>query len=322
MGIFQNIKYQYKLKSLKEMFKESNYKDLNSNFKNFCKEDIESGLKLLRVYMQDILKITAEQRILNDNIILINSFNPNDSKVVTNFLEYYLKKTNQKNYLISTYKDQQFKIFEKLKKNDRYEEIDFFENSIFYQALLTFLDDIEMKILENNAAFFSSPTNLNFTNTRLTRCYFLIVEHPYKTYEFYKQILKSKDLAMNEFLNLDTLPLVAKKNKMEFSMPRKSWGVFHNSWSDPNVLNTLRGAIIKKETLYDDPVDFYASVILHLRQSNYLIPVDYKIIDEYVSLASASTNMNLLADSISNKERKMINRDVENISEQLSYYLN
>ena len=321
MSIIQNIKYQYKLKSLQEMFKNSNYKDINSSLRNFCKENTETGLKLLRVFIQDILKVTADQKILNDNIILINSFNPNDSKVVTNFLEYYLKKTNQKSYLVSSYTEQQFKIFEKLKKIERYEEVDFFENSIFYQALLTYLDDIEIKILENNSAFFSSPSNLNFTNTRLTRCYLLIVDHPYKTYEFYKQTLKSKDLAMNELLNLDTLPLLAKRDKIEISIPRKSWGIYHNSWVDPNVLNTLRGAIIKKETLHDDPSEFYASIILHLRQSNYLIPLNYNVIDEYVSATSASTKKSLVSDYISNKEKKMINREVKNIAEQLSYSL-
>ena len=106
---------------------------------------------------------------------------------------------------------------------------------------------------------------------------------------------------MNEFLNLDNLPLVIKKDGFMFSIPRKSWQTFHNSWSDPNVLNTLRGAILKKEVLNTDPGEFFASIILHLRQSNYLIPLDYKLIDNYVSNFSDTFSEPEFSNAISNK---------------------
>ena len=74
MGIIQNIKYQYKLKSLEELFKNSNFKELNISLINYCKKDPQDCLKLLKIFMKDILNITSEQKILNDNIIFVNSY--------------------------------------------------------------------------------------------------------------------------------------------------------------------------------------------------------------------------------------------------------
>lgn len=321
MGIIQNIKYQYRLKSLEELFKNSNFKELNISLINYCKKDPQDCLKLLKIFMKDILNITSDQKILNDNIIFVNSYDLDDGKILTDFIDFYLKKIGEKNFLISNYQDQQLYIFEKLQKSEKYYENDFFENSIFYQSLLTLLNENEIKILRNQSAFFSTHSNLNFTNTRLTKCYFLIIDHPYKAYEKYKAKYQSKDLAMNEFLNLDNLPLMIKKDELEFSIPRKSWQIFHNSWSDPNVVNTLRGAILKKEVLNTDPGEFFASIILHLRQSNFLIPLDYKLIDNYVSNFSDTFSESEFSNTLSNKEKKLLDRQIEQVSEHLDYIL-
>lgn len=321
MGIIQNIKYQYKFKLLEDLFKNSNFKDINLNFSSYSKDNPEECLKLLKSFIKSILEITTDQKILNDNLVLINSYDRDDGKLVTDFLNFYLGSIEEKNFLITTYQDQQFEILNKLKKTGIYDENDFFDNSLFYQALMTFIDEEKIKILQNHSSFFSTQSNLNFTNSRLTKCYFLIIDHPYKAYESLKEKIDSKDMAMNEFLNLDNKPFIEKKDGIEISIPRKSWQIFHNSWSDPNVLNTLRGAIIKKESLYSDPEEFFTSVILHLRQSNYEIPLKYNLIDQYISNNLKILENDYQSSNLSNKEKKMIDREINQASDNLGFIL-
>ena len=146
MSIIQNIKYQYKLKLLEDSFKNSNFEDINLNFIKYSKENPEECLKLLTVFIKNILEITSDQKILNDNIILINSYFHEDGKIITDFLNFYFSIDDDKNVLISTYQDQQFEILKKLKKTHVYDENDFFDNSIFYQALKDFYSSSKIQI--------------------------------------------------------------------------------------------------------------------------------------------------------------------------------
>ena len=62
-------------------------------------------------------------------------------------------------------------------------------------------------------------------------------------------------------------------------------------------------------------MNFYASIILHLRQSGFEIPLDYSLISDFISLnPSQEMNENL---DISNHEKKALKRYIENISENL-----
>ena len=190
---------------------------------------------------------------------------------------------------------------------------------MYYQSILTYLKKDIVQFLTNQFAFFSTNTDLNFTNTRLTKCYFLLIEHPYKVYQKYKNKLKSKDLALNEFLNLDNKPLTYNYENLNMMVTRKDWSTYNSSWSDPNVTNTLRGAFLKKEEYLESPDEFFASIILHLRQSGYDIPLNYSLIAEYVS---NKVNLQEHEDiNISNHEKKSLKKQIESVSEHLGYDL-
>ena len=76
---------------------------------------------------------------------------------------------------------------------------------------------------------------------------------------------------------------------------------------------------MKKEEFYDNPEEFFASIILHLRQSNFDIPLDYSLINEYVS--KIKTNIEPQAINISNREKKALKKYVEIISDNFGYEL-
>ena len=77
-------------------------------------------------------------------------------------------------------------LLDELKNEKNITADDLFQNTLFYQAILTYLKSETVQFLNNQHAFFSTPTDLNFTNTRITRCYFLLIDHPYTSYKTYK----------------------------------------------------------------------------------------------------------------------------------------
>ncbi|OUW68712.1 MAG: hypothetical protein CBD62_01330 [Candidatus Pelagibacter sp. TMED202] len=319
MKIIQNIKYQYQLKLLEDLFKENKFSEINSHLSEYCKKSPINGYNLLKKFIPQILNITSEEKILNDNIVLINSFEKSDCEIISKFIDYYLSKIRFTNYEVSNYQNELTSIIMSLKNLNKIEQDDIFNNSIYYQSILTYLKKDVVQFLDNQFAFFSTPANINFTNIRLSKCYFLLIEHPYNIFQKIKNKLNSKDLAINEFLNSDDIPLINNFKNVELSVIRKGWGVFTNSWSDPNVVNSLKGAIMKKEEFYDNPEEFFASIILHLRQSNFDIPLDYSLINEYVS--KIKTNIEPQALNISNREKKALKKYVEIISDNFGYEL-
>tara|TARA_A100001011_G_scaffold71587_1_gene73420 strand:- start:6176 stop:7135 length:960 start_codon:yes stop_codon:yes gene_type:complete len=319
MKIIQNIKYQYQLKLLEDLFKENKFSEINSHLSEYCKKSPINGYNLLKKFIPQILNITSEEKILNDNIVLINSFEKSDCEIISKFIDYYLSKIRFTNYEVSNYQNELTSIIMSLKNLNKIEQDDIFNNSIYYQSILTYLKKDVVQFLDNQFAFFSTPANINFTNIRLSKCYFLLIEHPYNIFQKIKNKLNSKDLAINEFLNSDDIPLINNFKNVELSVIRKGWGVFTNSWSDPNVVNSLKGAIMKKEEFYDNPEEFFASIILHLRQSNFDIPLDYSLINEYVS--KIKTNIEPQAINISNREKKALKKYVEIISDNFGYEL-
>lgn len=319
MKIIQNIKYQYQLKSIEDLMINFKYNDVYSKLLKNCQNDPIAGFNLLKNFLPKILEITSEDKILNDNIILINTFEENEGNIILNFINFYLQKLNFSNFDMSNYQKEILLTISKIKNQKNIKQEDMFQNSICYQAILTFLKEGKFQFLNNQFAFFSTPLNINFTNIRLTKCYFLLIEHPYKVYQKYKNKLQSKDLAMNMFLNSDNDPLRYVFEDLELMVVRKDWATHTSSWSDPNVLNSLKGSILKKEEYMENPDEFFASVVLHLRQSGYEIPLNYKVISEYI-LNNTPEKDNEEVD-ISNHEKKALKKYIENISDELGYEL-
>jgi len=319
MKIIQNIKYQYKVKLIEDLFENSKFSEINSTLAEISKKNPIDSYNLLRNFIQKILNITSEEKILNDNLVFINSFEESDTKIITNFINFYLNKVNFSNYEISNYNKELVSTINKIKNKKDITADDLFQNTLYYQSILTYLKSEKVQFLDNQFAFFSTPSDLNFTNTRITRCYFLLIDHPYTSYKMLKNKLKSKDLAMNTFLNSDNKPLKYTFDNSILEVTRKNWAVYNNSWSDPNVVNTLRGAIIKKTDYHENSDEFFASIVLHLRQSGYDIPLNYSVISEYLS--SNVPYKDEVDIDISNHEKKILRREVESFADYFGYEL-
>ena len=319
MKIIQNIKFQYKVKLIEDLFENSKFSEINSTLSEITKKNPTDSFNLLRNFTEKILNITSEEKILNDNLVFINSFDKDDAEIITKFIDFYLKKVNFSKYEISDYNNELVYTINKIKNVKNITADILFQNSLYYQSILTFLKSEKVQFLNNQFAFFSTPSGLNFTNTRITRCYFLLIDHPYTSYKMFKSKLKSKDLAMHTFLNSDNEPLKYTFDDSELAVTRKNWAIYNNSWSDPNVANTLKGVTIKKTDYFENPDEFFGSIILHLRQSGYDIPLNYSLISEY--LTSDVPNKSYLDIDISNNEKKILKREVEGFANDFGYDL-
>ena len=81
----------------------------------------------------------------------------------------------------------------------------------------------------------------------------------------------------------------------------------------------IKRSNFKKNRYFNDPDEFFASVVLHLRQSGYDIPLNYSLISEYLS--SDVPNRGDIDIKISNNEKKILRREVESFSDQFGYDL-
>ena len=229
MKIIQNIKHQYQLKLTEDLLQNSKYSEINSNLMNYSRKSPLECFVLLKNFVPKFLNITSNEKILNDNMVLINSFDESDAKIITNFLKFYLEKIDFQNFEISDYQKELISIILRIKKEENITQEDIFQNSIFYQAIQNYLKEDKIQFLSNQFAFFSTPSNINFTNIRLTKCYFLLIEHPYKIYQRFKNKLKSKDLAINLFLNSDNQPIKYTSQNTNLMVTRKDWGTHTGS---------------------------------------------------------------------------------------------
>ena len=106
-----------------------------------------------------------------------------------------------------------------------------------------------------------------------------------------------------------------QENK-ELKITRKGWGIYTNSWSDPNVANTLKGSILKKNT-EENPEEFLV-VYTHLRQSGYEIALNYSVISDYISTMTTNNNEKMLIFQIM---KKALRRHIESVSDNFEYNL-
>ena len=175
-----------------------------------------------------------------------------------------------------------------------------------------------LNIISNQHAFFSTQENLNFSDPNLVKCFFLVVDHPYTLYQRLKKKFENKIDLQNYIFNFDKKPLLEEHNQIKIEILRKDWETFNSSWLDPNVINSFKGLIIKKDELTNKITcqDTYSSIILHLKQSGLDIPIKYDVISKYISTLSFIGDQ---FDELSNNEKKFIKNNIGNIYSELDF---
>ena len=98
----------------------------------------------------------------------------------------------------------------------------------------------------------------------------------------------------------------------------QNWPINVSSWAGPNVTSTFRGFVIKYEDLTSNPKQIFAEVVGHLVQSGLKINLNYQDIDDFIR-DNPFENKSFDNVEVSNKELKLLRRDLGDISKKFGY---
>ena len=315
MSFLSNIKFQYNLKILKDDITVGNLKSFFENLENH-KNNKKLYTQLLFNLGLDAIKQTDEN-FFSSKIIWLNSFLEDDFEYLEKFIKFYFQ-THGEKFDINLYEEE---ILNKLNQLQQIKEInfnDFVNFSYLYQYLILQKQKSNDVFLKNCLPFFSSPNQLNFSNTSITRCFLYILDHPYRVYQKIKNNFDGdQNLARNFFLNLDDQKTIKNINNVDVEINKKGWHTHTNSWTEPNVLNVHRGKVILKSQLISNTFDTLSSIILHLIQSGVSIDLDYDAINEFISTNPISQDA--VEINLSQKEKKFIDQYVSDITSSYNF---
>ncbi len=306
MSFLNKFKYHYHLKHIDNLFKEQNYQGILKylfDLKNERKIFYELSLK----YISNSIN-SFNQDVSNRKIVWINSFLNDDSKYLISFIEFYIENLNKLNQDIKSYK---YEIDQIVQKDEDINFNTLVNQSYFFQWMIINNHDVNFKFIKNDIPFFSSENNYNFTKQSLTQSYILILNHPHEVYsKIKKSVNQDQEIARNIFLNLDQKAQNESYSKVNFKFPSKGWHIHTDSWSDPNVLTSLRGKIISKKEINSNAFETLSSVILHLIQSGVELELNYDLIELFIKNNPIIYNQEGV--EVSNREKKFLSKYIDN----------
>ena len=316
MSFLSNVKYNYQKNNLKGLAKDLNKDKLNKFLEVLELTSKKTKKELIIDCFPELLAVDEQVGFFKNNIVWINGFHQKEVKLIKFFLKFYLKDNDIFTHQISSYHSNLVDVFN---KNVSFDYL--LNNSYVAQYLISIQHDYSF--LTNYSAFFVSKNAQGlFAHKNLTNNYVYILRNPYDIYKDLKRELQNKDLALNLFLNSDGQFHKEKDEDKKYyiEIPKKNWGTHLTSWADPIVKKDFNGLILSYEDIFIDPLDFFASIVIHYKEKGLPINVDYELIKKFID-----SNQNYFTkpspDDLSNKEIKQINGVIGEIlqSNNLSY---
>ena len=305
MSFLNKFKYHYHLKHIDNLFEEKNYQGIFDYLYNIRSEEklfYELSLK----YISNSIN-SFNQDVLNKKIVWINTFFDNDSEYLRVFIQHYIQNFKNLKQDIKSYK---YEIDQIVTSEEDINFNTLVNQSYFFQWMVLNKHNVNFKFLHNEIPFFSSENNYNFTRQSLTQAYILILNNPYEVYLKIKKLVnQDQEIARNIFLNLDQKAQDDSYSNVNFKFPSKGWHIHTDSWSDQNVLTSLRGKIISKKEINNNTFETLSSVILHLIQSGVEMELNYDLIELFIKNNPIKDSQEDI--ELSNREKKFLSSYVD-----------
>ena len=314
------FKDKYYFNLLNTYIEKGDVSEIRSLLKKKYISDKNSNLNDFNKYIIKFLSEQKFEKLFNKNLIWVNSFEEVSYKYINKFLTNILTHNEVSFIEPSKYVDELYNL---IKTRNIY-EIDF-ENmcsmSYVYQYFLSEKKE-DIKILNSSASFFETASNIYFTHYFYTRCYIYIIKNPYEIFQRNKLQNNSDNKInyMQELIASDSNDILHRYEDDTYSISenRQNWSTNVSSWTNPNVISTFRGLILREEDLVSDPLQKLSEITSHLIQSGIDLKLDYSYLQSYISenpINIANTNEY----SFSKKELKILDRDIGNVANKFDY---
>ncbi len=309
MSFLNKFKYHYHLKHIDNLFLDQKFKEIFEYLQKI-KNDEKAFYEISVKYISNSIS-NYNQDASNNKIVWINTFLDDDSKYLIFFIQYYIENNKYLKQKIKSYK---YEINNTIQNSENINFNTLVNQSYFFQWMILNRSNVKFKFLQNEIPFFSSENNYNFTKQSLSQSYILILNNPYEVYSSIKKTVnQDQEVARNIFLNLDQKEQNESFSKANFKFPTKGWHIHTESWSDPNVLTSLRGKIISKKDIYNNTFETLSSVILHLIQSGVEMELNYDLIELFIKKNPIAIHKEDV--ELSNKEKKFLGNYVDELVE-------
>ena len=314
------IKDKYHHNLLSSFIEKGDLNEIRNIIKKNYIQDDKSDLKILNDYLLKFLSEQKFEKLFNKNLIWVNSFEQDTCKYINKFIIDLLSHNKVSFIEPSKYVDE---LYELIKSRNIY-KVDFQDlcnMSYVYQYLLSEKNE-DFKILNSSASFFETVNKTYFTHYFLTRSFIYITKNPYEIFKRNKlqNLSDNKINHMQELISSETNDIQHKYDDDRYlvSENRQSWSTNVSSWTNPNVISTFRGFILREEDLVSDPLQKLSELTSHLIQSGLDLDLDYSYLQNYISQNPLKKDI-LENVTFSNKELKILDRDIGKMAEKLNY---
>lgn len=312
--ILNNIKFNYNIKLLDDYFKNNNYQEVKSLLQK-QKNNNALHFKLFTYIKNNYLNKIEHDGFFENKFIWIISYDLNDTNIILDFLNFYVNKHDQKNFIFNQYEALLAKSLSQIPEKTMSFEVNF-ENTLnysdFYQNLIL-LDNNSNQIVANmSAAFFEAPNQKRLIYPQLTNSFFYVIQSPHKLYQRYKKIFSSTEAALDELNNyyekMETYEKhISGSDDIKISNNRQNFKTNFNSWTNENVKNSYKGKIISYSEMIEKPEETFNNILYHIKENGVNIPINFDYVEEFINNNSHYFSFETENESLSNKEKKMIN---------------